>query len=251
MASDPTDETAEAPRRCGWPSCRRPPSCSTPAGRSRSSPTSRRMPPDRGPNSSSSPRRSSAAIPRGTISASASACGPPRGVTSSAASSRAPSRCPERRPRPSARSARDHAVHLVVGVVERDGGTLYCTALIFGPDGTLLGKHRKLMPTAMERVIWGSGDGSTLPVVATHARQDRLGHLLGELHAPAADGDVRQGGRAVLRHHGGRPGDVAAHGHGTSPSKAAASSCRRASSSGVPTCRPAIPRDGSRPARTC
>jgi nitrilase len=63
--------------------------------------------------------------------------------------------------------AKDYGVHLVVGVVERDGGTLYCTALIFGPDGTLLGKHRKLMPTALERVIWGSGDGSTLPVVAT------------------------------------------------------------------------------------
>jgi len=63
--------------------------------------------------------------------------------------------------------ARDHAVHLVVGVIERDGGTLYCTALIFGPDGILLGKHRKLMPTAMERVIWGNGDGSTLPVVTT------------------------------------------------------------------------------------
>ena len=64
--------------------------------------------------------------------------------------------------------AKDHAVHLVVGVIERDGGTLYCTALTFGPDGSLLGKHRKLMPTAMERVIWGSGDGSTLPVVATN-----------------------------------------------------------------------------------
>jgi nitrilase len=64
-------------------------------------------------------------------------------------------------------AARDHAVYLVVGVVERDGGTLYCTALIVGPDGTLLGKHRKLVPTAMERVLWGVGDGSTLPVVAT------------------------------------------------------------------------------------
>lgn len=63
--------------------------------------------------------------------------------------------------------AKDHAVHLVVGVIERDGGTLYCTALTLGPDGSLLGKHRKLMPTAMERVIWGSGDGSTLPVVPT------------------------------------------------------------------------------------
>src|SRR4051794_28070697 len=63
--------------------------------------------------------------------------------------------------------ARDHGVHLVVGVVERGGGTLYCTAAIFGPDGSLLGKHRKLVPTALERVIWGSGDGSTLPVIAT------------------------------------------------------------------------------------
>jgi nitrilase len=63
--------------------------------------------------------------------------------------------------------AKDHGVYLVVGVIERDGGTLYCTALIFGPDGQMLGKHRKLMPTAMERVIWGTGDGSTLPVLAT------------------------------------------------------------------------------------
>jgi nitrilase len=53
----------------------------------------------------------------------------------------------------------------VVGVIERDGGTLYCTALMHAPDGTLLGKHRKLMPTALERVVWGSGDGSTLSVV--------------------------------------------------------------------------------------
>jgi len=63
--------------------------------------------------------------------------------------------------------AQDCTVYLVVGVVERDGGTLYCSALIFGPDGQMLGKHRKLMPTAMERVIWGTGDGSTLPVVTT------------------------------------------------------------------------------------
>jgi len=60
-----------------------------------------------------------------------------------------------------------HALHLVVGVIERAGGTLYCTALFFGPDGHLLGKHRKLMPTAMERLIWGMGDGSTLPVLDT------------------------------------------------------------------------------------
>lgn len=57
-------------------------------------------------------------------------------------------------------------IHLVVGVIERDGGTLYCTALFFSPDG-YLGKHRKVMPTAAERLIWGFGDASTLPVFDT------------------------------------------------------------------------------------
>ena len=65
------------------------------------------------------------------------------------------------------RIARTHGLHLVVGVIERDGGTLYCTAVFLGPDGTLLGKHRKVMPTAMERLVWGFGDGSTLNVVDT------------------------------------------------------------------------------------
>jgi nitrilase len=63
--------------------------------------------------------------------------------------------------------ARKNGLYLVIGVIERDGGTLYCTALFFAPDGRLLGKHRKLMPTAMERLIWGFGDGSTLPVFDT------------------------------------------------------------------------------------
>jgi nitrilase len=63
--------------------------------------------------------------------------------------------------------ARDHGVHLVIGVIERGGGTLYCTALMVGPSGELLGKHRKLMPTASERLVWGTGDGSTMPVVDT------------------------------------------------------------------------------------
>jgi nitrilase len=60
-------------------------------------------------------------------------------------------------------------VYLAVGVIERDStysrGTLFCTLLYFGPDGTLLAKHRKLKPTAAERLIWGEGDGSTLPVI--------------------------------------------------------------------------------------
>jgi nitrilase len=60
--------------------------------------------------------------------------------------------------------ARRNSLHLVVGVIERDGGTLYCTALMLGPDGSLLGRHRKLMPTALERLVWGVGDGSTITV---------------------------------------------------------------------------------------
>lgn len=62
-------------------------------------------------------------------------------------------------------------VYVVMGVVERSdhggGGTLYGTTLYFGPDGRLLGKHRKLKPTGSERLIWGEGDGSTLTVVET------------------------------------------------------------------------------------
>ncbi|WEV28943.1 nitrilase [Streptomyces sp. 71268] len=67
---------------------------------------------------------------------------------------------------------RELGCHAVVGAIERQGGTLYCVALFFGPDG-YLGLHRKLMPTAAERCLWGQGDGSTLPVVDTGA--GRLG----------------------------------------------------------------------------
>jgi len=76
-------------------------------------------------------------------------------------------------------AARALGIHLAVGVVERDaeaGGTLYCTLLYFGPDGHLLGKHRKLKPTGAERFIWGEGDGSTLTVVDTPL--GRLGGLI-------------------------------------------------------------------------
>jgi len=64
-------------------------------------------------------------------------------------------------------AAREARMFVVMGVIERAGGTLYCTVLFFGPDGDLLGKHRKLMPTALERLCWGFGDGSTLTVVDT------------------------------------------------------------------------------------
>jgi nitrilase len=63
------------------------------------------------------------------------------------------------------KAAAKHGAYVVIGVIERERGTCYCTVLFFGPDGQLLGKHRKLMPTAMERLIWGFGDGSTLTVV--------------------------------------------------------------------------------------
>jgi nitrilase len=65
-----------------------------------------------------------------------------------------------------AKAAARHKLYCVVGIIERDGGTLYCTAVYLGPDG-ILGKHRKLMPTALERLVWGFGDGSTLAAVDT------------------------------------------------------------------------------------
>jgi nitrilase len=66
-------------------------------------------------------------------------------------------------------AARDTCTYLVIGVNEREphGATIYNTTLYFGPDGALIGKHRKLMPTGSERTVWGMGDGSTLPVMDT------------------------------------------------------------------------------------
>jgi nitrilase len=58
---------------------------------------------------------------------------------------------------------------LVVGVIERAGGALFCTAVFIEPQRGLVAKHRKLMPTGTERLIWSQGDGATLPVVPSKA----------------------------------------------------------------------------------
>ena len=115
-------------------------------------------------------------------------------------------------------AAREAGVYLAMGVVERDsqfsGGTLFCTTLYFGPDGNLLGKHRKLKPTAAERLIWGEGDGSTLTVLETElgkigglicwenymplARMAMYGKGVELYLAPTAD--QRDSWQATLRH---------------------------------------------------
>jgi len=57
-------------------------------------------------------------------------------------------------------------INVVLGLIERSGGTLYCVTASFDRDGVCLAWHRKLMPTAMERVIWGLGDGSDMEVAS-------------------------------------------------------------------------------------
>jgi nitrilase len=117
-----------------------------------------------------------------------------------------------------AEAAHQAQAYVAIGVIERDTessqGTLYCTLLYFGPDGKLLGKHRKLKPTASERLIWGEGDGSTLTVINTDV--GRIGGLIcWENYMPLArtalyqkgveiylapTADAREGWQSTLRH---------------------------------------------------
>lgn len=71
--------------------------------------------------------------------------------------------------------ARKHGIVVVLGVNERDHGSLYNTQLVFDGDGRLVQRRRKITPTFHERMIWGQGDGSGLEVVATQA--GRIGAL--------------------------------------------------------------------------
>ncbi len=77
-----------------------------------------------------------------------------------------------------AAAARQAGATVSIGVTERNhhGSTLYNTQLLFGPDGNLLHRHRKLMPTGPERLVWGQGDGSSLHAVDTPA--GRVGTLI-------------------------------------------------------------------------
>lgn len=73
------------------------------------------------------------------------------------------------------RAARSYEIVVVLGVNERDAGSLYNTQLIFDADGTLLLKRRKITPTYHERMVWGQGDGAGLQVLDTAV--GRLGAL--------------------------------------------------------------------------
>ncbi len=117
-----------------------------------------------------------------------------------------------------AQIAKDTGVYLVMGVAESDSehcpSSLYCTTLYYGPDGSLLGKHRKLKPTGAERLVWAEGDGSTLTAVDTAygvlgglicwenymplARMAMYEQRVGIYVAPTAD--ARETWQATIRH---------------------------------------------------
>lgn len=116
------------------------------------------------------------------------------------------------------KAAKKAGVYLAIGVIEKDGAscgeTLYCSLLYFSPDGELMGKHRKLKPTASERLIWGEGDGSTLSAFSTEfgklgglicwenymplARMAMFGQGVEIYLAPTAD--ARETWQATMRH---------------------------------------------------
>ena len=73
-------------------------------------------------------------------------------------------------------AARKAGVSVVLGISERDGGTMYNAQAFIGPEGDLLGLHRKLQPTFAERMLWGQGDGAGL--IVTDMPVGRVGGLI-------------------------------------------------------------------------
>lgn len=73
-------------------------------------------------------------------------------------------------------AAAAHGIFIVIGVIERFGSTLYCTALMIDRAAGLVQIHRKLMPTGTERLIWGFGDGSTIGTAPSPA--GRVGSVI-------------------------------------------------------------------------
>jgi nitrilase len=63
--------------------------------------------------------------------------------------------------------SRELGLYIVIGIIERDGNTLYCASVLISPQEGVLAKHRKLVPTGSERLIWGLGDSSTMPIANT------------------------------------------------------------------------------------
>lgn len=79
--------------------------------------------------------------------------------------------------------SRELGVFLVVGVIEKDGGTCYCTVIFVHPQKGYIGKHRKLMPTAAERLVWGFGDGTTIPVLQETFKDEAQNEITAKLSA--------------------------------------------------------------------
>ena len=106
-----------------------------------------------------------------------------------------------------AAAARQHGMVVVLGVNERDRGSLYNAQLIFDADGTMLLKRRKITPTFHERMIWGQGDGRGSEGRRHRGRPRRRARLLGALQ-PArplrADGAARGDPRGAVSRLDGR-----------------------------------------------